>query len=553
MAGIKRMLTAVLPVLLLFSCGDIELKRYIAQLSAAEVAVYVSSASGSDTGLGDINAPLKTIQAGIAKAASFIAAGTSSSVRVNVAEGTYEVTDGTENTAEYTDGDYISMVEGVSLYGGFSADFSDRDSSRYVSKIVDLSETGTDSAAVRAYDGLTDATVIDGFTIQGTESAEITSSNGLDIERASPTVSNNVICGGYAAPGQLSLALDIYDNSSPVIRNNMITGGDTLGSSYGMVISDSSNPVVTGNTVHGGNSNLTYGIVCWETQADIIENTIYGGEGNTTLGIMLLSGCMVTISDNNIDGGVSAETSRGIYNMSDDSVRIIGNTITGGTAQESATGIRNESTGWYTIMNNLVFGGTAGTGFDADGIFCYQAGGNIYNNTIAGGLSDFNSAIVLREESFPRIDNNILLSFAESIGGCCIRAYGGGDDHNNGYAQSIRNNALWDQSGGLDIILYRDYQNLDYDTAAAVNGHSHGHCSANIDGAPLFVDIDGPDDDITTMADNDWHLSASSPAGVRTGGLDGTAEGWSYSSDRDGNARTGSGGTGWSMGAYEQD
>jgi len=103
----------------------------------------------------------------------------------------------------------------------------------------------------------------------------------------------------------------------------------------------------------------------------------------------------------------------------------------------------------------------------------------------------------------------------------------------------------------VDIILYQDYLNNNYDDAASVN--SNGHAEGNVDVDPLFVDIDGPDDDITTMDDNDWHLSASSPESIRTGGLNGSTDAWTFTEDRDGSTRTGDGSIGWSMGAYEQD
>ena len=35
----------------------------------------------------------------------------------------------------------------------------------------------------------------------------------------------------------------------------------------------------------------------------------------------------------------------------------------------------------------------------------------------------------------------------------------------------------------------------------------------------IFVDVDGLDNDINTLADNDWHLLATAPLAVRTGGI----------------------------------
>ena len=234
MARIGRIVSSVLLVLFLAACEPVDLRMYIEQLSESDVTVYVSETTGNDANLGDMSAPMKTIQAGIVKAASFISDGLTDLVMVKIAEGTYEVTDGTENTTEYTEGDYIAMAEGVSLYGGYSTDFSERDPDQYISLIVDISEEVVNSSAVRAYDGLTDATVIDGFTIQGVESTSITNSSALDIQRASPRVSNNIILGGYGAVSGVSFALDIMENSSPIVEYNTIIGGESSGNTIGI-------------------------------------------------------------------------------------------------------------------------------------------------------------------------------------------------------------------------------------------------------------------------------------------------------------------------------
>lgn len=48
---------------------------------------------------------------------------------------------------------------------------------------------------------------------------------------------------------------------------------------------------------------------------------------------------------------------------------------------------------------------------------------------------------------------------------------------------------------------------------------------------------------------SDWHLQNSCSASIKTGGLDGSASGWGFSTDRDRITRT----TAWSIGAYEND
>ena len=66
----------------------------------------------------------------------------------------------------------------------------------------------------------------------------------------------------------------------------------------------------------------------------------------------------------------------------------------------------------------------------------------------------------------------------------------------------------------------------------------------------MFENFYGDDVSPETMKDNDWHLTASSPFDVRTRARDLSSE---FSTDKDGNTRTGNGMILWSMGAYERD
>jgi hypothetical protein len=73
-------------------------------------------------------------------------------------------------------------------------------------------------------------------------------------------------------------------------------------------------------------------------------------------------------------------------------------------------------------------------------------------------------------------------------------------------------------------------------------------CSGNDCVDPLFASTNGPDGNCQDVLDNDWRLTVSSPASVKTGGLD---LGALFTVDRDNVTRTGDGTTGWSIGAYE--
>jgi len=90
---------------------------------------------------------------------------------------------------------------------------------------------------------------------------------------------------------------------------------------------------------------------------------------------------------------------------------------------------------------------------------------------------------------------------------------------------SLRNNNLFNCT-----VLYRDFNagctgNGDGDgdpttcTLAEMNALTDiGVVGGNVSTNPQFADVDGADNLINTMADNDWHFSTGSPAGVTAGG-----------------------------------
>jgi hypothetical protein len=139
--------------------------------------------------------------------------------------------------------------------------------------------------------------------------------------------------------------------------------------------------------------------------------------------------------------------------------------------------------------------------------------------------------------------------------GCCVQ-----EDTNNGaHARAFENNDLYHPAA---IVMYADYLNVTYANVAALN--SQGFASGNIDDVPQFIDLDGTDNLVWTMGDNNWHLDGTSSVNLRQGGQNGAALGWGFTTDREGTPRTdllqgpndnptNENAGGWSMGAYERD
>lgn len=512
-----------------------------------ESVIYVSK-SGDDADPGTEAEPMLTIGAGITAAEAL---GIPSEVRVS--GGLYD--------------ESVTLVEGVSLFGGYSTDWALRDADKYTTTIADPAVAdgvwNSPNCAICAGGTITTDTIIDRFTIQGGGgefSSGIFAGSG-----GAPTIQNNTINGGS---GDKAYGIHNYNSSSPYIAGNTINGGSGR-NSYGIYNDESSSPSIAGNTIDGSSGgSYSYGIYNGDNSLPAIQNnTINGGSGGGhSYGIYNDNTSSLTITDNIINGGRGGY-SYGIY--SNNSLpNIFNNTIAGGSGGNFSYGISSRNS-LPNIFNNTIGGGSGGhyscgiyNDFSSSTIYnnaidggsgdssraIYNGGSSpsIYNNTINGGIGgSYSYGIYNRNATSPKIDNNIV--FTSGTGSnYCIYEEDASDD-----PATFRNNDLFD----CDTALYYDFDDdANYTAIAAMEtdltneGISNGD---NISVDPEFVDIDGADDDINTMDDNDWRLTASTDASITTGGLDGTNEGWSFTTDFDGVTRTGNGATGWSMGFSE--
>jgi hypothetical protein len=199
---------------------------------------YVDSNAVDDTGDGLTPATAKqTINAAIQQ--TVINAVSPASVFVNTGIYTVDSAPGTDT--------HVVVVEGVSLFGGYNADFSVRDPLMFPSTIQDTSTamiggfTLIPNRALEAGTGITAATIIDGFTFNGTSSATDFGAGAAIINGADPTLQNNIFNGGVAT---INSGLWVRDTgTSPLVDGNTMNGG-TGGESYGMLIQMGATPTV---------------------------------------------------------------------------------------------------------------------------------------------------------------------------------------------------------------------------------------------------------------------------------------------------------------------
>ncbi len=285
-------------------------------------AIHVSKTGDDTTGDGSQSAPFATIQKGIDAALA------AAKPEVHVQEGLYEVSTP------------VVMKEGVSVLGGYAVFTWERDVVAYETTIRDVGTPGgvwsSPSRAVEAQSNVTTATVIEGFTIRGSEvsgnfTAAVASSYGL-------TVENNVLWGGAGTEGSYGI----------------LPGGGAI-----------DGPIVNNRSIHGGlSAGSSYGIYAYFYSGEISGNTIMGGAGGgSSYGIQTSYGSAPTIFNNVIDAGLAMSTTFGmdIFDSGGAAPKVHNNTIISGDAPIATYGILMrsdgdpESTVSPDIRNNIIY------------------------------------------------------------------------------------------------------------------------------------------------------------------------------------------------------
>jgi hypothetical protein len=250
--------------------------------------VYVRTLAdgGNDLNYGTANKPVEKINRAI-ELAKDIYSGTTS--KILVAQGLYQSEFSISSTP------VINMVEGISVYGGYSStnwglrSITNRgSSSTYETTVEDTSSAGgstTPNCAVNIPSGITNATVLDGFTIKlgyGTNNAGIYCTG-------SATITNNKIQGrissSSAGTGQYGIYCVGTSTITPQISNNTINPGwnnnTATGKSYGIYNYTNASSTISNNTINDGYGYTTYGIYNLSAIAPTISNnTIYAGQGS---------------------------------------------------------------------------------------------------------------------------------------------------------------------------------------------------------------------------------------------------------------------------------
>jgi len=442
-----------------------------------------ASISASKAGDGSLTSPFTTI-------AEAIAAGAGSAY---VAAGTYVAN--------------LTMVEGVSLYGGYESSNWTRDIS---TNTTTISPTTSDPT-VTFDTGLTNATFLDGFSITGPTSSAAGVNTVLVENGGSARISQNTIAGGTTTVGP-SFGVSCEDNAQGVlVSDNTITmgTGDNAQGTFAVSFANCAG-TISGNTMTGS-SSAAYSV---------------GGVG----GIALANGADVTVTENTIDAGMNQVTqdtvpgTMGMYIINSSGSTTVQATITrnhidaGDAVSTLPTvstfgsagifAISTSSAVTLTIENNVIYGGngyaTAGGAIgDSAAISLWGQGGgvvaDVINNTIYVGQDTVHNGskigVYTDTPGEVNVVNNALVQNDSANGDLfCVQSVLD--------VPSIAITRLWNND--FDVAAGENFLTsilagvpTNYTTLVGVNGLAYA--SDNISGDPMFE------------AGSDYLLSSDSP------------------------------------------
>lgn len=256
-----------------------------------DLVVYVDSNSASAEQVGNKTFPFKSIQAGIESANTRRNGVATVAMNVYIAKGTYL--------------EEVSLRPGISLKGGYESIAWTRNISANETIV-----TGPTDVAIRGGSTITAAftatTVVDGFTING---GAASTSYGMYLITAAPTVTNNILNGGGATNGT---SYGMYNSTAnPTVANNILNGGKISGSggvSYGM-FNATSNPIVTNNILSGCGGGSSYGMFNNGSSPTVTNNILYGGSGSNSYAMFNNIGSSPTVTNNILNSGGGSSNS----------------------------------------------------------------------------------------------------------------------------------------------------------------------------------------------------------------------------------------------------
>jgi hypothetical protein len=260
-----------------------------------------------------------------------------------------------------------------------------------------------------------------------------------------------------------------------------------------------SSPRILDNVIRDCFADHGAGIICSYGDPEIVGNTIVNNDAFFSGGgIELLGGSASAVVSDNVIEANSGESGGGIYAASS-SVRILRNRVVNNFSSESGGGIFLISpfNPLCVVADNLIAGNTSAS--DGGGVSCWGVAAQIERNVIVANVAGQGGGVFAYNFSnagFALRQNTIVANSGPVGGGVYL----------DGATHLSINNIVRDNFGSLGSQIWPASQTFAYSNIA---GGWPG--VGNIDADAHFRDVDGPDGDPFTWADNNYRLRASSP------------------------------------------
>lgn len=309
----------------------------------------------------------------------------------------------TTATGSYTQ-NVITIPAGKSIYGGYSPDFSVRNTTTYKTLLQNVTST---QVAVLA-SGITKATIVDGLNIKGIVQSDFSgqrlsfqnstfdvnaSSGAINLNSSSPLFRNNTINVSIVGSGTSGLFLGntVTANadmmtfqttgitaSRPIVSGNSLYANNTLGSTRNAILIKDTNAsaVVMKNFINAGNSNPTCVAIALKTNPTNLLVT-----GNT---IAMSGSCADArpVELNGVAGGTSNAFHNNIIVTNGTLARTIGYEFAGSPTPELTKNLGIDAGSAGTFNKWYVNGATPTT-------FSTLGTGNLTSGTVASIFVDW--------------------------------------------------------------------------------------------------------------------------------------------------------------------
>ncbi len=443
--------------------------------------IYVSE-SGNDANSGTKNSPFKTLSKAVQIASAY---GDKTAV-IKIAEGNYS--------------ESVVLVNGISVFGGYTSDFSS------ISGVSHIVGSGTGSVVLISN---SESSVLSGVAVSGGERG-------------------------------------IYVYKSPSVILSNITVSNCSGADYGggILIYDSDNSRVLNSSVLNCSANYGGGIAVmgmsalFKTRGIIKNSAVLKNSAGYKGGGMYFEYASGSIEDSSISSNVSGNNGGGIFSKFSD-VSLLNLTVKSNSAKSGGGFYLGEdsclkvSSSWVLTNKASFYGG---------GIYFYKSSPELMNVVVAGNYAGINAGGIYSLSSSPKIINctiwgnnkDAFRNFTDShpyIINCIIGGTGDGHGIYEGTADPdkpstpsvLSNNIFYactNASYPNGDAYYYDMETSTTRTDANSINNMTNSSGGNITSDPLFL--------------GDFHISFSSPA--VDSGLDPSL--WvSVSNDIDGESR----------------